>query len=310
MNLPLNQSVLLESKTLRTSALTDFSSDKALSILEKAKAIIFAVWNGSGWATTAQIAEYFDVTESAIKELYRVNLEEFSSSETQTLAGQALKDVRQTFCLSSRTPKARVFSPLGALRIGMLLQQSSVAAQVRTTLIELVAAIPNVIGFQTHNPTPVLPPVEQRLKTLVEAMKTLTEITGQKLNPYMEQQINDYAANLFADHNRLALTGTQENWLGVVNFAESELSKKVPIKGSHYRGHLGTWVRTFYPQLGSRQETRLVNGTQQHVYVYPCHNPIVAAGLTKAVEEFFAHPSPGTALRQAGAFTKKSLVTA
>jgi hypothetical protein len=159
-------------------------------------------------------------------------------------------------------------------------------------------------------PTPALPPVEQRLKTLVEAMKTLAELTGGKLNPYMEQQITDYATNLFADHNRQSLTGTQEKWLGVVNFAESELGKKVPLKGSHYRGHLGTWVRTFYPQLGSRQETRLVNGVQQAVYVYACHDPVVSAGLTKAVEEFFAHPSPGVVLRHAGAFTKKSLVTA
>jgi hypothetical protein len=157
---------------------------------------------------------------------------------------------------------------------------------------------------------PILPPVEQRLKTLVEAMKTLAELTGGRLNPYMEQQMNDYAANLFADHNRQSLTGTQENWLGVVNFAESELGKKVPLKGSHYRGHLGTWVRTFYPQLGSRQETRLVNGVQQSVYVYACHDPIVAAGLTKAVEEFFGDPNPGAVLKQAGAFSRKSLVTA
>jgi hypothetical protein len=37
-----------------------------------------------------------------------------------------------------------------------------------------------------------------------------------------------------------------------VNFAESELGKKVPLSGAHYRGHLGTWVRTFYPHLGDR----------------------------------------------------------
>jgi prophage antirepressor-like protein len=159
-------------------------------------------------------------------------------------------------------------------------------------------------------PVPALPPVEQRLKTLVEAMKTLAELTGGRLNPYMEQQINDYAANLLAEHNQQALTGTQEKWLGVVNFAESELGKKVPLKGSHYRGHLGTWVRTFYPQLGDRQETRLVNGVQQSVYVYACHDPIVAAGLTKAIEEFSLHPNPGAVLKQAGAFTRKSLVTA
>lgn len=164
---------------------------------------------------------------------------------------------------------------------------------------------------QEQPSTPALPPVEQRLHTLVLAMKTLAELTGGRLNPYMEQQFKDFAGNLLAEHNRKLLTATEERWLGVVNFAESELGKKVPLSGTHYRGHLGTWVRTFYPQLGDRQETRLVNGVQQPIYVYACHEPTVAAGLTKAVEEFFAHPSPGAALRQAGAFaSKKAVVTA
>ncbi|MBD2249687.1 hypothetical protein [Nostoc sp. FACHB-888] len=158
---------------------------------------------------------------------------------------------------------------------------------------------------QEQPSTPALPPVEQRLHTLVLAMKTLAELTGGRLNPYTEQQFKDYAGNLLAEHNRKLLTATEERWLGVVNFAESELGKKVPLSGAHYRGHLGTWVRTFYPHLGDRQETRLVNGVQQPIYVYACHDPVVAAGLTKAIEEFFAHPSPGAALRQAGAFTSK-----
>jgi hypothetical protein len=158
---------------------------------------------------------------------------------------------------------------------------------------------------QEQPSTPALPPVEQRLHTLVLSMKTLAELTGGRLNPYMEQQFKDYAGNLLAEHNRKLLTPSEERWLGVVNFAESELGKKVPLSGVHYRGHLGTWVRTFYPQLGDRQETRLVNGVQQPIYVYACHDPAVVAGLTKAVEEFFAHPSPGAALRQAGAFASK-----
>ncbi|MBD2525694.1 hypothetical protein [Nostoc sp. FACHB-133] len=158
---------------------------------------------------------------------------------------------------------------------------------------------------QEQSTTSALPPVEQRLHTLVLAMKTLAELTGGRLNPYMEQQFKDYAGNLLAEHNRKLLTPSEERWLGVVNFAESKLGKKVPLSGAHYRGHLGTWVRTFYPQLGDRQETRLVNGVQQPIYVYACHDPVVAAGLTKAIEEFFAHPSPGAALRQAGAFASK-----
>jgi hypothetical protein len=134
----------------------------------------------------------------------------------------------------------------------MILQQSQVAAQVRTIILDLVAAVPSITA-QTSAPAPALPPVEQRLQTLVEAMKTLAELTGGRLNPYIEQHFQDFAANLLAQHNQQALSGSQQKWMGVVNFAESELGKKVPLSGSHYRGHLGTWVRTFYPQLGERQ---------------------------------------------------------
>ncbi|MBD2534389.1 hypothetical protein H6G97_34705 [Nostoc flagelliforme FACHB-838] len=308
MSLPLNQNILVESPSLRTSALSNLDDSRAQEVLSKAKAIVFAVWNGSGWATTAQIAEYFSVTESAVKELTRVNQSEFQTQETKTLTGIDLRDARQTLCLPSRTSQVRVFSALGALRIAMILQQSQVAAQVRTIILDLVAAVPSITPqtpAPAPAPVPALPPVEQRLQTLVEAMRTLAELTGGRLNPYMEQHFQDFAANLLAQHNQQALSGSQQKWMGVVNFAESEVGKKVPLSGSHYRGHLGTWVRTFYPQLGERQEIRLVNGTQQPVYVYACHDSIVADGLTKAIEEFFAHPNPTAALRQAGAFTTK-----
>jgi hypothetical protein len=309
MSLPFNQSALIESPSLRTSALDGLDDSRSQQVLNKAKAIVFAVWNGEGWATVEQLAQYFQCSIQAIKHIHERNSKEFKANETRKLTGKDLSNGRSQLGLPSRTSQARVFSPLGTLRIAMLLAESEIAALVRTIILELVLSVTN-ITLKTSPSIPTLPPVEQRLQTLMEALKTLTELTGERLNPYMEQQMTDYAANLFADYNRQALTGSKEKWLGVVNFAESELGKKVPIKGTHYRGHLGTWVRTFYPQLGNRQETRLVNGVQQSVYVYACHDPVVAAGLIKAVEEFFAHPSPGAALKQARAFGKKSLVTA
>ncbi|MHC5931646.1 hypothetical protein [Nostoc sp.] len=93
MSLPLNQNVLVESPSLRTSALSNLDDSRAQEVLSKAKAIVFAVWNGSGWATTAQIAEYFSVTESAVKELTRVNQSEFQTQETKTLIQQGFSPV-------------------------------------------------------------------------------------------------------------------------------------------------------------------------------------------------------------------------
>ncbi|MBD2249633.1 hypothetical protein [Nostoc sp. FACHB-888] len=305
MSLSLNQSALIESPSLRTSALDGLDASRSQQVLNKAKAIVFAVWNGEGWATVEQLAQYFQCSIPGVKHIYERNSKEFRDNETRKLTGKDLSDARSLLGLPSRTLQARVFSPSGTLRIAMLLTESEIAAQVRTIILELVAGVPKITS-KVDTPTILaLPPVEQRLHTFVQAMKTLAELTGGRLNPYMEQNCKDFAANLSADYNRQTLTGTQEKWMGVVNFAESELGKKVPLSGTHYRGHLGTWVRTFYPHLGNRQETRLVNGVQQPIYVYACHEPTVAAGLTKAIEEFFAHPSPSAALRQAGAFASK-----
>ncbi|MCC5670370.1 hypothetical protein LC653_42955 [Nostoc sp. CHAB 5784] len=305
MSLSLNQSALIESPSLRTSTLSNLDDARSSDVLNKAKALVFALWNGQGWATVEQLAQYFQCSIPGIKHIYERNSKEFRDNETKKLTGKHLSDGRSLLGLPSRTSQARVFSPSGTLRIAMLLTESEIAAQVRTIILELVAGVPKITP-KVETPTiPALPPVEQRLHTFVQAMKTLAELTGGRLNPYMEQNCKDFAANLIADYNRQTLTGTKEKWMGVVNFAEIEFGKKVPISGPHYRGHLGTWVRTFYPQLGDRQETRLVNGVQQPIYVYACHEPTVAAGLTKAVEEFFAHPSPGAALRIAGAFTSK-----
>ncbi|MBE9052861.1 hypothetical protein IQ243_21040 [Nostocales cyanobacterium LEGE 11386] len=302
MNFSLNQNVLIESPSLRTSAISNLNNTRAQEVLSKAKAIVFAVWKGDGWATVEQLAKYFQCSIQGIKHIYERNSQEFRTNETKKLTGKELSDARSKLELPSRTSQARVFSPLGTLRIAMLLTESEIAAQVRTIILDLVAVVPTITP-ESPLPTPALPPPEQRLHTLVEAMKTLAELTGGRLNPYMEQHFKDFAANLLAEHNRKALTGSQENWMGVVNFAEMELGKKVPLSGTHYRGHLGTWVRTFYPQLGDRQETRIVQGTQQKIYVYACHEPDVAAGLTKAVEEFFAHPNPSAALKKAKAFS-------
>lgn len=307
MNLSFNENVFTESPSLRTSAISNLDDAHAQDVLSKAKAIVFALWNGEGWATVDQLANYFDYSIQGIKHIYERNSKEFRTNETKKLTGKELTDARSNLELPSRTSQARVFSPLGTLRIAMLLSESEIAAQVRTIILDLVVSVPKVTT--QSEPVPALPPVEQRLHTLVQSMKTLAELTGGRLNPNMEQQFKDFAENLLAEHNRNMLTSSQEKWMGVVNFAETELGRRVPTSGTHFRGHLGTWVRTFYPHLGDRQETRIVQGTQQKIYVYACHDPAVVAGLTKAVEEFFAHPEPAAKLKQAGAF-KKSVVTA
>ncbi|QLE45731.1 hypothetical protein FD723_36365 (plasmid) [Nostoc sp. C052] len=293
------------------------SQIEIIQIIEQIKQEITIDSNGHGKATIRATARLADVQDSSLRRaLLSAALE--PSALAQSLIQQGFSPAAlETWNQGIPDMGVAAVIEYYAFDAGRYCKQQARLVCKAFNRIGVRAWMQDIMGWtkpatqpQEQPPTPTLPPVEQRLHTLVLAMKTLAELTGGRLNPYTEQQFKDFAANLIADYNRQLLTGTKEKWLGVVNFAESELGKKVPLSGTHYRGHLGTWVRTFYPHLGDRQETRLVNGVQQPIYVYACHDPVVAAGLTKAIEEFFAHPSPGAALRQAGAFaSKKAVVT-
>ncbi|MEH2252764.1 hypothetical protein [Nostoc sp.] len=54
MSLTLNQNVLIESPSLRTSAFSNLDDARSSDVLNKAKALVFALWNGQGWATVEQ----------------------------------------------------------------------------------------------------------------------------------------------------------------------------------------------------------------------------------------------------------------
>ncbi|XHX78515.1 MAG: hypothetical protein RBJ76_00825 [Stenomitos frigidus ULC029] len=112
--------------------------DRAEAILNKAKALMFAVWQGQGIATTGQVAEFYEVPEDTVQTAIKVNRDEFESDGLRTIRGKALKDVVSLFDTSSRAPRLTVWTPRAALRLGMLLRDSAVARQIRTLLLELV----------------------------------------------------------------------------------------------------------------------------------------------------------------------------
>lgn len=156
-----------------------------------------------------------------------------------------------------------------------------------------------------------LPSPEERLEKLANAMSTIAKLTGGELNPTMQQHLKDFAGNLLAGTNKIASSETKENWLGVVSFAEMELDYQVPQKGNHRRANLGAWVRCFYPQLAdfsTNKDRRLVNETQQNVWVYPCHIEFVYETLSDAVHEFFCRENPNAELVNAGYFKQKAKV--
>ncbi len=143
----LSDSVLIESQSARNNQLEHVSHDYAQSTLAKVKALYFALWKGNGVATTETIAVFYEVPEVNIRQLLRSHREEFDLDGLQTLKGKALNEVRDLLSLTSLTVNATIWTPRAALRLGMLLKDSTVAKTVRTTLLD---AVEKVIPAQTQ----------------------------------------------------------------------------------------------------------------------------------------------------------------
>ena len=136
-----DDAILIESRSARDKQMAEMPDDLAQDILNRAKALVFAVWQGQGIASTEQIAEFYQVSSSTILSAARVKgyREELDSDGLKVLRGKLLKDVKPIIGLTSDTPQALSWTPCAALRLGMFLRDSPVAKQVRNLLIEMAA---------------------------------------------------------------------------------------------------------------------------------------------------------------------------
>ena len=132
--------VWLESKSARNGLLDDFNHDQALSTLNKAKALIMAVWQDTGAATSAQIAEYYEVTPETVRQVCQRHRDELEADGLKVLRGEELKLASDIMSLATKTTQLTIWTPRAALRLGMLLRDSDVAHMLRTVLLELVDA--------------------------------------------------------------------------------------------------------------------------------------------------------------------------
>jgi hypothetical protein len=136
----ITESVLVESRSARTSQLSNLSDERALETLNKAKALVMALWQGTGVATNAQLADYYEISEDVVRDNVRRNKEEFDQDGVKVLKGSDLKLVSECISLTSHTKRLTVWTPRAALRLGMLLEDSTVARKVRSVILDVVQA--------------------------------------------------------------------------------------------------------------------------------------------------------------------------
>lgn len=136
-------------------------------VLERVKKLLLLP--GTEMMSIEQVADYYEVSDRWIKELYGYNREEIDSDGTELLPrnfynGSEVKPISvenkqtsatyifgdgQMITINNRGLKA--FSKRAVLRIGMLLQQSSVAREIRNQLLNIEEKSSDEVKVQDIN---------------------------------------------------------------------------------------------------------------------------------------------------------------
>lgn len=140
---------LVESKAAREQGLAKLKAQHSEEqILNKVKALFFAVWQGVGRISRQQLADFYEVSIEAIDKNYQRCREEFRSDGVEVFSGKALSEVRDILSLTSSTPKETIYTPAGALRMGFILRDSEVAKMVRTAAIRFIQGVGQQVSGQ------------------------------------------------------------------------------------------------------------------------------------------------------------------
>ena len=141
-----SDSVLVESKSARDNQLERVPHERALEILNKAKALLVALWKGTGVTTTEEIAHYYEVESSVVRHASKQHRDELLNDGWREVKGQEnLKSLRsigsEVFSLPEATTRIAIWTPRAALRLGMILRDSVIAKAVRTSLLDAMETV-------------------------------------------------------------------------------------------------------------------------------------------------------------------------
>jgi len=154
-----------------------YSHSAPQQVLDPQISQLFALWQGTGAATTQQMAEYYEVPVDAIESVLRRNRDELESDGVNTLKGGDLKAFRYhsvNLTESSKTARVTIWTPRAALRLGMLLRDSEVAKQVRNVLLDVAqTAEPRDTGNVQHEISQLIELAQTQVEVINEQQKML-----------------------------------------------------------------------------------------------------------------------------------------
>ena len=123
---------LIENKDIREKMIGN------VSVLEKVKDLLLL--GDSEFATTQQVADYYEVGLEAVKSITKRHKEELETNGLTLLKGEALKSFKgqvQDEPSIKFVSQLTLFSKRTILNIGMLLTEGDVAKEVRSRLLDI-----------------------------------------------------------------------------------------------------------------------------------------------------------------------------
>ncbi|KUO21495.1 restriction endonuclease [Streptomyces dysideae] len=209
----INESALLESKTLRDSVL------ERTDVLDKVKAL--SLLPDGMHVTTAMVAAYFEVGLTAITSLVHDHREELEASGYRVLAGAELNSFKEVSGVKSRSRSLALFSRRAVLNVAMLLRDSEVARQVRVYLLDM-EYLARTQAVDNPAPADVVSlddRIDQRIthilgKTVVPMFNALIETSGEHRRELIALRagVQRIERRLHQHHTRLKrLEGTRED---------------------------------------------------------------------------------------------------
>ena len=131
--------IFTESKTMKD----EYINEENFDILDKIKAIPYLTKDMV--VSVQQVANYYEVTNEAIKTIIKRHRDELEEDGIMVLKGQDLKEFKEKVCnvhgsenklISNKTQSFTIMTKRAMLRIGMLLTTSPIAKEVRNYLLD------------------------------------------------------------------------------------------------------------------------------------------------------------------------------
>ncbi|MFF3214728.1 restriction endonuclease [Streptomyces sp. NPDC002886] len=176
----INESVLLESRTLRTSVL------ERTEVLDKVKTL--SLLPDGLHVTTAMVAAYFEVGIKTLESLVIDHRDELRVNGYQVLTGPELTSFKEVSGLNTRAAAIALWSRRAVLNAGMLLRDSKVARHVRTYLLDAETEVrPGPVDNLVHRASwdELDERIDNRItdvlgKTVVPMLNVLIETAGEQ----------------------------------------------------------------------------------------------------------------------------------